>query len=75
VPDRERVLLILKAEGEGPPLPIRLRRLLKSALRGHGLRCVWVSDATGWQFGDDPRELENREPLRLEYRASAETGS
>jgi hypothetical protein len=32
--------LNFRAEGDGPPLAIRIRRLLKSALRAYGLRCV-----------------------------------
>ena len=32
--------LAFRAEGDGPPVEIRVRRLLKRALRGFGLRCV-----------------------------------
>ena len=29
-----------QATGDGPPVEIRVRRLLKAALRGYGLRCI-----------------------------------
>ena len=45
--DRETWLISVQAEGEGPPLPIRIRRFLKSALRQHALRCVNVSAIAG----------------------------
>lgn len=32
--------LTFRAEGDGPPVEIRVRRLLKAALRTYGLRCV-----------------------------------
>jgi hypothetical protein len=32
----------LTAEGDGPPAVVRLRRLLKAALRTYGLRCLAV---------------------------------
>jgi hypothetical protein len=32
--------LTFRAEGDGPPVAIRVRRLLKRALRSFGLRCV-----------------------------------
>jgi hypothetical protein len=32
--------LSFRAEGPGPPVEIRVRRLLKAALRRYGLRCV-----------------------------------
>lgn len=37
--------LTVKAEGDGPPVECRVRRLLKAALRAYGLRCTAV-DAT-----------------------------
>jgi hypothetical protein len=36
----ERWTLDLVAAGPGAPLVVRVKRLLKSALRTHGLRCV-----------------------------------
>lgn len=36
------VQVSLKAEGQGPPVAIRLRRWLKAALRGYGLRCSFA---------------------------------
>jgi hypothetical protein len=32
--------LSFRAEGDGPPAELRVRALLKRALRSHGLRCV-----------------------------------
>ncbi len=32
----------VRAVGPGPPVAIRLRKFLKLALRGYGLRCVGV---------------------------------
>ena len=32
--------LTFRATGQGPPVEIRVRRLLKAALRTYGLRCV-----------------------------------
>lgn len=39
-----RYILELRAEGPGPEGIIRLRRLLKCALRAFGLRCVDVRE-------------------------------
>lgn len=36
------VMICLECAGIGPPLVIRVRRLLKSALRAYGLRAVKV---------------------------------
>ena len=36
------VVLVFEAAGNGPSLTIRTRRLLKSALRAYGLRCLQV---------------------------------
>ena len=36
--------LSFKATGEGPPVEIRVRRLLKTALRAYGLRCCGYGD-------------------------------
>lgn len=36
----------LRPEGDGPPPAIRVRRLLKAALRAYGLRCVAVNPTT-----------------------------
>lgn len=38
----ERYLLVLAPVGPGPPAAVRLRRFLKLALRGHGLRCIRI---------------------------------
>ncbi len=34
------MVLVLGPDGSGPPVEIRVRRLLKAALRSFGLRCV-----------------------------------
>lgn len=36
--------LTFRAEGDGPPAIVRVRRLLKIALRGYGLRCLAVEE-------------------------------
>jgi hypothetical protein len=36
-------LIVVRAEGKGPPFEIRLRRVLKAMLRAYGLRCTAVS--------------------------------
>ncbi len=41
--------LVFRAEGDGPPVEIRVRKLLKAALRCYRLRCVQVR-------GDDSPE-------------------
>lgn len=38
-PPRESFKIVVHAEGDGPPVSVRLKRFLKSALRGWGLRC------------------------------------
>ena len=42
--DTDQFEIILKAEGAGPPVAIRLRRFLKGALRNYGLRCVQIGE-------------------------------
>ena len=42
--------LVFRAEGNGPPVEIRVRKLLKTALWVYRLRCVKV-------WGDDSTEL------------------
>ena len=37
-----RAVIVLTCAGVGPALTIRIRRLLKTALRAHGLRCESV---------------------------------
>ncbi len=34
--------LVFRAEGEGPPVEVRVRKLLKNALRVYRLRCIAV---------------------------------
>lgn len=36
--------LTVRPIGEGPPVMIRLRRLLKGLLRGHGMQCVGIEE-------------------------------
>jgi hypothetical protein len=40
----ETYILTLEDTGDGPPAPIRLRRLLKLALRYMGFRCIDVRE-------------------------------
>lgn len=46
----ETYTLTFCATGDGPPLAVRVRHLLKAALRSWGLRCTAIT-GTG---GDDP---------------------
>lgn len=39
----DRIDVSLRAEGPGPDIAIRLRRFLKGALRGYGLRCTAIA--------------------------------
>ena len=38
--DRTAWVLSFRAEGGGPPVEVRVRRLLKAALRHYRLRCI-----------------------------------
>jgi hypothetical protein len=69
VSEPERFLVELKAEGPGPPAAIRLRRWLKAALRGYGLRRVRVeelpaaADSAGLvELGNGPAAAPRRGP-------------
>jgi hypothetical protein len=53
-------IVVLRAEGAGPPVAIRLRRWLKTALRSHGLRAISVREATTAAQG---QTLPNDSPL------------
>jgi hypothetical protein len=60
VPDRERILLIVEVDRDvAVPLPIRLRRVLKSLLRAHGVRCLWLQSADAWAFGSEIKPAVN----------------
>lgn len=46
-PDKERYILVVQNEGtDGPPVIIRLRRLLKCMLRSFGIRVVSIRPET-----------------------------
>ena len=49
----ERVRIVVRAEGEGPPTAVRLRRALKWLLRTHGLRCEAIELAEEDDTKDD----------------------
>ena len=51
--DGEAWAIHLAAEGEGPPLAVRIRRFLKRALRSYGLRCTAIS-GSGDNLTDKP---------------------
>jgi siroheme synthase (precorrin-2 oxidase/ferrochelatase) len=42
--DPREIQVTLTATGNGPPLAIRVRRFLKAALRGYGLRCTSIEE-------------------------------
>jgi hypothetical protein len=43
---KDRWEFVVEAEGAGPPAVVRVRRLLKAAIRAYGLRCVSVAEQT-----------------------------
>lgn len=43
--------LTITTHGEGPPAPLRLRKLLKTMLRNHGLRCLSIEAGTATANG------------------------
>ncbi len=49
-----RLQIIFEAVGDGPPTAVRIRRLLKGALRHYGLRCVAISDPEGTTRHPEP---------------------
>jgi hypothetical protein len=55
-------IVLTDAGGSGPAI-VRLRRLLKLMLRGFGLRCVRLTDATGGDVGQTV-EVETDTPLQ-----------
>jgi hypothetical protein len=66
VPEPERFLVELRAEGPGPPAAVRLRRWLKAALRQHGLRCVSVRQAAGPGQAGEKDVLDEAEAAKAE---------
>lgn len=57
--------LTFRAEGDGPPVELRVRRLLKAALRCHGLRCIDVSQAAAHAAYREGREPAPHAPERV----------
>lgn len=55
--DQPLFRLDLRAEGDGPPVEIRVRRVLKNMLRSYGLRCVRAE-----MMADKPQETPPRLP-------------
>lgn len=55
--------IVVRAEGEGPPAAIRVRRALKFLLRSHGLRCTRITSDFGKPLPDAPADLD---PCRSE---------
>lgn len=54
--------ITLVPTGDGPPMPIRMRRFLKAALRAYGLRCAAMDGGDGQEvellaFEDERRLL------------------
>lgn len=50
--DAEQWTITVRAEGDGPPLPVRVRKFLKLALRTFRLRCVSVAPANNDRRAD-----------------------
>lgn len=50
--------LKFRPEGAGPPTEIRVRRLLKVALRAFGLRCVDVTERDENRDASKPEQRE-----------------
>ncbi len=59
---REIWTLDFRAEGDGPPVEIRVRRLLKRALRSFGLRCVDYRLASPAATADAGRPIVEARP-------------
>lgn len=51
----ETYTIVVRPEGNGVPGIVRVRGLLKAALRQHGLRCVLISSG---DKGQDTQEQE-----------------
>ena len=41
--DAEHIVLTFRPTGAGPPFAVRIRHLLKTALRAYGLRCTRIA--------------------------------
>ncbi len=64
-PKSDAWVITLQTEGPGPPVEIRVRRFLKSALRCYGLRCVRVSENKTEEAGADGlAEMKTAEATR-----------
>jgi hypothetical protein len=53
--DGDQIRLTVRAEGPGPPAAIRLRHLLKSMLRGYGLRVVSIEGMPAESVAEVPQ--------------------
>ena len=54
--DKERYVIVVQAEGtDGPPVIIRLRRLLECMLRSFGIRVVSIRPETPPELPTSPR--------------------
>jgi hypothetical protein len=54
----QRVSLTFVPTGEGPPFTIRVRHLLKTALRAYGLRCdgiTWPAEPAAGAQASEPK--------------------
>jgi hypothetical protein len=65
----EQFVVTLRAEGAGPPAVVRLRRWLKFALRGYGLRCVSAVQLPTRTPSDDLASRRHPGPSRHRKRA------
>jgi len=63
-----RYLVTLEAAGKGPPPGVRIKRLLKAALRVYGLRCTALREDVTVEFTRPPPALAKR---RLKCRCAA----
>ena len=62
----DSIEIVLKSEGPGAPVAIRLRSFLKNALRQYGLRCINIVEVpslsnTGRQAAQDAIERDDQQ--------------
>ena len=62
-PAREAYVITVVPTGDGPPVPQRLKRLLKVLLRGYGLRCTRIAPETPPELPTSSRNNPSAKPV------------